>query len=144
MRTLEQQRAAHALERVEKLQERAGGFKEDKDKEEYRKLYRSYVDRLGPTIVMNGLGQALATELAAAGGDSNPRSKAHRELYEAVKDWLCRKEGGIYPADQDLLKSITKHEEAMYLHAQAETLAWLDWHKKACRASLPRGEGNDE
>ena len=56
--TIEQQRAADALGRVQALSGRSDGFK---------KRYRSYVDRLGPAIVMNGLGQALATERAAAG-----------------------------------------------------------------------------
>ena len=58
MRTIAQRRAADALARINELSKRPARFKE---------RYRSYVDRLGPAIVMNGLGQALATERAAAG-----------------------------------------------------------------------------
>ena len=133
MRTIEQQRAAHALARVQELQRRPAGFKQ---------RYRAYVDRLGPTIVMNGLGQALATERAAAGAQPDTDDEqAHDELYASLSNWLCRREGGVYSADKDLLQQITEHEEACYLLAQAEALAWLEWHKKCCRASFPKGEG---
>ncbi len=130
MRTLEQCRAADALERVAKL----GGS------DAFRKLYRSYVDRLGPAIVMNGLGQALATEKAAAGPGKSDRERAHRALHDNLQAWLCR-EGGVYPAGDQLLQAITQHDQSRYLRAQAEALAWLVWHKKGCRAELPESEG---
>lgn len=135
MKTLEQRRAANALSRVNELKD---------DSDEFKKRYRSYVDRLGPTIVMNGLGQALATELAAAG--SQPKSdkdRAHRELYDSLCNWLCRKDGGVYPSAPNLLQAITQRDEQHYLHAQAEALAWLEWHKKCCRASFPKGEDSE-
>ncbi len=132
-RNLEQLRAENALSRVSKL--------EDKP-DEFKKLYRSYVDRLGPTIVMNGLGQALATELAAAGSNpKDPRERAHRKLFDNLQQWLCREPGGVYPENPDLLQAITQHDESRYVHAQTEALAWLEWHRKCCRAMLPRGEG---
>ena len=148
MRNSEQLRAANALARVSELTGEPDGFK---------KRYRAYVDRLGPTILMNGLGQALATERAAAGpnpGDDQTRAhdeldasrlrrlyqkRAHDELYTSLQRWLCR-DGGIYPPGQDLLEALMGNDEAHYLHAQAEALAWLEWHKKFCRASLPKGE----
>ena len=76
----------------------------------FKARYRSYVDRLGPAIVMNGLGQALATERAAAGAP--PRKddeKAHHELYVGLRNWLCREDGGVYPPDTDLLQEIMNH-----------------------------------
>lgn len=125
MRTLEQKRAAHALKRVDELANRLKSNAEKND-------YRAYVDRLGPAIVMNGLGQALASELAAGA--------AHKELYRSLKGWLCR-DDGVYRAGGDLLNAIMTHDQAKYLHAQAEALAWLEWHKKFCRARFPKGEG---
>ena len=125
MKTMEQERAADALECVNVLGSEDLVFK---------KHYRSYVDRLGPAIVMNGLGQALASERAAAGGKQND---PHRALYMNLQRWLCRENGGIYHSS-DLLKAITQHDEAHYLRAQVEALAWLEWHKKFCRADLPR------
>ena len=132
MQTIEQQRAMNALSRVEELKNRSDKFK---------KRYRAYVDRLGPTIVMNGLGQALATESAAAGPEpKNEDEQAHRALYGNLQRWLCRKDGGVYPVDEDILHAITKNDEQRYLHAQAEALAWLEWHKKCCRTEFPAGE----
>ena len=127
MRTLEQMRAADALSRMRRLADREEGFKEK---------YRSYVDRLGPAIVMNGLGQALATEKAASGDD------AHRALYAGLSRWLCRVEGGVYSGCDDALEALAKESQDRYLLAQAEALAWLQWHKKFCRASFPKGEGD--
>ncbi len=131
MRTIAQERAGHALERVNSLLRKP---------EEFRKLYRSYVDSLGPAIVMNGLGQALAVELSAAGSKSdNP----HRAVYLNVQSWLCRADG-VYPPAGDLLSAIIEHDEDLYLHAQAEALSWLEWHKKFCRAYLPAKDGTRE
>ncbi len=136
MRTIEQERAANALDRVNELSSRPDGF---------RTRYRAYVDRLGPAIVMNGLGQALATELAAAGEKpgKDDEKAAHHELYLSLQRWLCRDEGGVYPSGGDLLRAITKNDEAHYLRARVEALAWIEWHKKCCRASFPEGEGED-
>lgn len=130
--TIGQQRAASALARVRELSGRPEGF---------RRLYRSYVDRLGPAIIMNGLGQALATTRAAAGPNpGNDRQKAHCELYRSIQQWLCRDDGGVYPKSPDLLQAVTANDEFRYLHAQVESLAWLEWHKKLCRASFPKGD----
>ena len=117
-RTLEQERAQNALSCARRL----SGSGND------TKKYRSYVDSLGPAIVMNGLGQALATELAA--GDE------HETLYKNLERWLCRAESGVYEGSKDLLSSITGNDEDQYLLAQVEALAWLEWHKKFCRALL--------
>ena len=140
MKTIEQRRAADALSRAGRLNAKSDDFK---------KLYRSYVDRLGPTIIMNGLGQALATECAAAGPKLEKDRKhahqdAHRELYVSLQNWLCREDGGVYPSSGDLLQAIMAEDESRYLHAQAEALAWLKWHKKFCRAKFPKGEETAE
>ena len=130
MRTLEQIRAENALARVSVLSNESMAFKQ---------TYRAYVDRLGPTIMMNGLGQALATENAAGSGQ-NVQGQAHRTLYDNVQGWLCR-DGGVYPDGADVLQAIIANDQSRYLLAQAEALAWLDWHKKFCRAELPEGGG---
>ena len=90
---------------------------------------------------MNGLGQALATERAAAGARPGKDDEwAHKELYDGLQSWLCRQDGGIYPTGTDILQGIMNHEEEFYLRAQTEALAWLDWHKKCCRAAFPKDE----
>ena len=137
MKTIEQRRAADALSRVNALRTKP-------DKGKFKTRYRAYVDRLGPSIVMNGLGQALATERAAAGPNpENDDQRAHHELYVSLQGWLCRPNDGVYPPGHDLLQTIMNYPESCYLHAQAEALAWLEWHKKCCRASFPKGEEDD-
>jgi CRISPR-associated protein Cmr5 len=137
MKTPEQRRAEHALQAVLSL---------DGD-DDLRKRYRAYVDRLGPSILTNGLGQALATERAAAGSDpKKPDARAHDRLYQNIQSWLYRS-GGIYDAgsggEPDLLWAIVNHGQVEYLRAQAEALAWLVWHKKFCRAYLPPSDDGD-
>ncbi len=128
---LGRRRAKDALKRVKDIADRSDKFKEK---------YRSYVDRLGPAIVMNGLGQALATERAGAGTiATNDQQHAHHELYRNLNRWLCG-EGGVYNGG-DLLDVIVSNDEASYLYAQAEALAWLEWHKKFCRAYLMASHG---
>lgn len=140
MTTLDQRRAADALHSVQRL---PGG-------DDIRSSYRAYTDRLGPAIVMNGLGQALATERSAAGPVTDRESserKAHAALYDNVNRWLCRVDGGVYPGKPDLLAALMEGDQTTYLRAQAEVLAWLTWHKKFCRAELPRrvaGSGEEE
>ena len=130
--SIEQRRAQHALKSVRSLHAESGEFK---------KCYRAYVDRVGPAVIMNGLGQTLATEVAAAGPQpTDDRAKAHRKLYDNLQNWLCRESEGVYQPNQDLLESIVTHGEPYYLRAQSEALAWLEWHKKFCRATLPKGE----
>lgn len=136
MRSVKQERAANALARVNELSKESDGFK---------KRYRGYIDRLGPAIVMNGLGQALATERAGAGSDpKKDDERAHHEICHSLQRWLCRSEGGVYPSSDDLLEAIMENDEAFYLRAQAEALSWLEWHKKCCRASFPKDEGDGE
>ena len=120
--TLGQQRAAHALEAIKKLEtdNKNGNF-------------GSYVQRLPATIVMNGLGQAMAGELAAARNGSNDDERAHKILFELVESWLQK--SNAYPK-KDLMTAIVQGSQEDYVRAQAEALAYLDWLKKFSQAYL--------
>ncbi|HET9626208.1 MAG TPA: type III-B CRISPR module-associated protein Cmr5 [Kofleriaceae bacterium] len=124
-RSPEQRRASDALRAVHQLPE----------DRELRRRYRAYTDRLGPAILINGLGQALASERAAAGTPASPREHAHACLFRNLQAWLCG-DSGVYRGG-DVLAQIVEGSEARYLQAQTEALAWLTWHKKFCRAELP-------
>lgn len=125
----EQEKARHALDRLKEVETRTDKFKGH---------YRSYVDRLGPAILINGLGQALAMELAAAGSGSDDE-QAHAQIYRNVRDLLCQP-GAAYGGQDDLMAAILSGSQDQYIAAQAEALSWLSWHKKFCQAYLPREE----
>ena len=99
--------------------------------------FDSYVERLPATIVMNGLGQAMAFELAASRlgkTDRKPDERAHELLYRIVESWL--QECGICPKGKDLMKTIVGSRQEEYVRAQYEALAYLDWLKMFTQAYL--------
>lgn len=131
-KTLGQKRAAHALDGITKLAE----------KKDYGN-FGSYVQRLPATIVMNGLGQAMAGELAAArlakGDRMSADERAHKTLFDCVESWLFECEA--YSGDGGLMAAIVNSSQENYVRAQAEALAYLDWLKKFSQAYL--GDGKD-
>jgi len=130
-RTLDQERAAHALSKARLLKNENDPDRADK--------FASYVERLPATILNNGLGQALATLLAQAKGD---HKDPHYRLYVFIQDWLCRDDSRApYRSAGDLMSAITGNSRQAYLHAQAETLSWLNWLKKFAVAYLKKDKG---
>ncbi len=135
MKTLEQQRAADALKQTQAVAHASSDF---------QKRYRSYVERLGPAVLINGLGQAMAMELSAAGPEpSKDDEKAHAALFQNLSQWLCRRNDGVYTAQTGLMAGLTSGSQDQYTLAQAEALAWLTWHKKFCRAMLEKPSPED-
>ena len=138
---IERQRAAHALQTIEAL---------PKDV----KKYTSYVKGLPASILQNGLGQAMATLLAASKGkpamNGEAVNEAHRLLYNHLQAWLCdvrddapyRQEQAPDENSTELMEAITTGGEEAYIRAQAEALAYLNWLKKFAVAFRPEGEGS--
>jgi CRISPR type III-B/RAMP module-associated protein Cmr5 len=121
--TMEQLRARHALSVVAKAATRG-----PQDKSAYRRQAR----RLGPAILMNGLGQAAAT--LAASSDARP-------LYDDLSSWLCRKyPRSPYAEQSDLIEAIATGTRNQFMWASEEALSWLEWVKKLAVAQLPDGE----
>lgn len=122
-RTMEQLRARHALAVVGRVANGQG----DKPT-----AYRRHARRLGPAILMNGLGQAAAT--LAASSDA-------RQLYDDLTTWLCREcPGSPYAGKADLIAAIADGSRTHYMWASEEALAWLEWVKKIAVAQLPGGD----
>ena len=121
--SLDQRRAKHALERIKTHQK--DGTKQSE--------YLSYVKALPATILQNGLGQAMATLLAAAKGKEND---PHQHLYKDVQSWLCSNNEDATFSKGDLLEAITSNDQQHYLKAQAEAQAYLIWLKKFAAAFL--------
>ncbi len=115
-RLLEQERAAHAYQRVKNAK--------GKCDRELKSLARS----APASIQSNGLGQTVAFWRAK-------KEKHHLALYDALSDWL-KKQLGL-PADCDVLEWIaSKASSIEYRHATAEALAYLNWYKRFAEAEL--------
>ncbi|MGR8932073.1 MAG: type III-B CRISPR module-associated protein Cmr5 [Gammaproteobacteria bacterium] len=122
MQTIEQRRAALALQGVKSLPQKL-------DKEGLKE-FRSYASGLPAMIHMNGLGQALAfCRLKGA------ERKSYMMLYQMLSDWLCAK-NNPYAGKQDALDGIVESDMAHYQLAQAEALQFLSWVKKFAKAFL--------
>ena len=131
-RTIEQRRAAHALAQVQSIANREYGH------------YVSYVSRLPATIVMNGLGQALTMLLAAAGRKEDPTNDPHRWLYDHVASWLSGHVPELQGDSTDhVIRALMEHDQAVYVRAQGEAMAYLQWLKQFARAYLREAEGQE-
>lgn len=130
-RSLEQKRAQFSLCQIQNIEK-------EKD-EKWQAKYTSYVKSLPATILMCGLGQAMAMLRAKAKGDM---TTPHGRLYQDVQWWLCaEEEKGIFPKGKDLMEALTDTDMDTYLRAQAESLALLVWLKKFATAFLKDDPG---
>lgn len=128
--TLEQKRAADALRKIQELAP------------EGQKYYVSYVSALPATIVMNGLGQALAMLLAKAGGH---KRDDHYRLYQHLTDWLGHQIPELAATNDDgVLLKLVEQDQGVYVRAQAEAMTYLHWLRQFARAYLREsGPAND-
>lgn len=125
MQTIQQRRAKHALEEVQKAASNPRiGHKE----------FKSYASSLPAMIHMNGLGQAAA--FFKAKGSSSAEYDA---LYMLLSDWLCGDEQP-YAGCKNLLDGITTRDMHQYRLAQAEAQALMDWVKKFAKAFMTDGD----
>ena len=84
--------------------------------------FDSYVERLPATIVTNGLGQAMAFELAASKlgkTDRKPDERAHELLYRIIESWL--QERRFCQKGMDLMKS--RHKRTCFETAEKQLLS---------------------
>jgi CRISPR type III-B/RAMP module-associated protein Cmr5 len=109
--------------------------------------YKPYVNALPAVVLGAGLGQAVATYMAAAarsGGDP----KSYERILQHLQGWLCD-EGGCEwspyrkPVKNEtdragvrLLLRITEGSRADLLAGTAEALAYIAWLKKLANALL--------
>src|SRR5690554_1457577 len=127
--SLNQKRAQFSLCQIQSHQ---------KQNEDWQNRYTSYVKSLPATILMCGLGQAMATLRAKAKQDMK---SPQWQLYRDLQLWLCDQKG-IFSANTDLLTALTENDMDTYLRAQAESLALLEWLKKFATAFLKDDPGD--
>ncbi len=118
MKTLNQERAAYALEKV--LVITAEGFK-------------SFSAGAAPLILQNGLGQMMAF-WAHKGKDS--QNSKHMIMLTIIREWLNKKDILKSTDLISFIKNISSCEQNVYLKAQKESLALIDWIKRYSGAFL--------
>lgn len=141
---LAQRRAKHALGAVTAY--RDANYRNDEDRKNSCAAYANYIKSAPAAIVMNGLGQMLASELAqgskdAAKGQGGVKPHAHRQIYLHLQDWLCGEDPEavfrLMPGgDTRLLTHLLDANQDKYLRAQTEALLYLGWLKKFAVALL--------
>ena len=127
--TIDQRRAADALTKIRSI---ANGGNDG--------FYKSYISAMPATIVMNGLGQALITQLAKS-KPSNPLD-SHRLIYQHLCDWLSEQVKGLEGNPDQLIDRLMEQDQSVYILAQAECMAYLNWLKQFARALLAEAEGD--
>jgi CRISPR-associated protein Cmr5 len=115
MATLEQQRAAFALQKVESVRDKPD--------------YKPQLLKLPARLHNNGLGQTVAFYLSAG------RDKPEVAICGWIEEWL-RREGGTYPPGSRLIDNLTGQSEAKYREASAEVRALAVWLKRFAEAFL--------
>jgi len=126
-RTLQQERAAKAWEKVQEIEQ--GGNKG------FQKEYGSLVRGLPAMILQNGLAQSVAF-LSAKGGTNlaEVHSVVLRHLTEGVRTRLA------IPEAQEMLPWLLNQSTPRYRLAASESLAFLHWLKRFVEAKDWRSE----
>ncbi len=148
--SIEQRRAKRALDAIETM------AREDrKDKKKFLEAYTSYAKSFPATILLSGLGQAVAMAMSRSGsGEGN--KEAWGALVGHLETWLLKEAGEASPyfdaqyggvgktPGLELVKKITALDQRAYVTAQAEALAYLQWLKKFANALLAEPEKTAE
>lgn len=111
-KTLDQRRAEHAWNVVERVKG-PGGNDADKKKE-----FGTQAKKLPSRILAAGLGQALAFLLA---------KEYAKDLQEALSDWMTQRRPPSPGEDRRLVVRILKGNAEFQRYATAECLAYLQW-----------------
>jgi CRISPR-associated protein Cmr5 len=114
--TLEQERAAFALGKVE-------GITDNKAK------FKTQLLKLPSRLHSNGLGQTVAFYLSA--GDDKPEWK----IYQWLGEWLGAGHRKIYTGNS-LVHNIAQQNEELYRNASAEARALAVWLKRFAEAFI--------
>jgi CRISPR-associated protein Cmr5 len=122
--TLQQKRAAYALEKV---QHYARTLNDDA-----KKKFKTRASELPFMIHTNGLGQALA--FFRSKRDDKDKD-GYKYLYDILDAWLIQ-EQRPFAGKTDALAGVTQCNRATYLTAQAEAMMLMDWVKKFASAFM--------
>jgi len=120
MRTLEQERAKYAYDKIMSVKGK-----------DFEKDYARYVKSAPALILTNGLGNTLAFY-------KSKKSEAYSKLYKHIEEWL--KKRGYCSEDQNALEWIANTDSLLVFQATQEVLALLNWMTKFAKAELKESE----
>ena len=125
LRSMDQERAEFALGKIEQIAH--------KSPDAVQIEVRRYLNSLPALIRMNGLGQALAFY-------RTKDTDGHQMIYQMVGAWLCdaSSKGRVFVGEGDVIAAITRNDIHLYMAAQNEALALLEWLKKFALAFLKK------
>ncbi|HHY63011.1 MAG TPA: type III-B CRISPR module-associated protein Cmr5 [Bacillota bacterium] len=132
MRTLEQERALFAWERVNSV---------CKDHPNDAKDVAMNIRKMPTMVLTNGLGQTLAFLLQK---DEGRRSGPEYIVYDMIAEWVVDKRKLYAGPRADLMNQLIQGDRYLYRQAQEETWAMLAWLKKFADAYIGAGEGLEE
>ena len=135
--TLAQQRAAFALDQLQKL-----NLKQD-DMSSFAKLLAG----LPATVLLNGFGQTLAYLLAKSAdkeGEAKTKRKErdYQDAFRLITGWLRRQNLLTQENEGEILHELAALDQPRYLQAQEEALALLEWAKRFAAAGLGVRKGD--
>jgi CRISPR-associated protein Cmr5 len=146
MRTIQQQRARHALTQVRDAIRKLGDSRNPEAVSKEQKEFRAHTQGLPFMIHANGLGQAYAFYL------SKHDKPSYRAICDTLAAWLLA-EGNPYHGQPEhaaeqrqnppngenserLLDAIVGCDMPRYLLAQAEAIAYMSWVKRFADAFI--------
>ena len=119
MQTKEQKRSQFALEQI------TAHFQDRVDEET-----ANFIVGMPTMILTNGLGQSMAFLLSK----KDPQGKYGR-VFDIIRTWLEQDFQALCaPSKMEFLRQFSKLDQSVYLTAQKETLAVLQWLKRYARA----------
>lgn len=121
MQTLQQERARHALGKVQSWVALNDGAK-----------LKARTSELPFMIHANGLGQAAAFFKSK---DVKNDKERYGEVFKALQSWLTQS-NRPFAGKSDLMRAVVEADLATYRLAQAEAMAYMDWVKKFASAYL--------
>lgn len=148
---IDRERARYAFNAIQHLKSLVENENENNPDEAAKRHYGNYVSfskSLPAAILQLGLGQALASELAASNINGNATEKGHYWICKHLCEWLGRESPlAPYPDKYDdenlssVLAALVSEEQSKYILAQHEAIAYVAWIKKFAVALLIQPEG---
>lgn len=132
MRSLSQERAAFALQKVQDILNDHNDLKESLN----NKNYKSFIAGVPTMILQNGFGQALAFWASKA-----KEKKENKEGYtlEIIREWFNDEKNPLRLKSTDtksFINTLIGKNQREFLQYQQEALAMLEWFKRFANAFL--------